>query len=168
MSLKAPHPIDLQAKTDTELKVLLANRDKHGDIEGVREVIVELDRRGQFSTAQWRHVEWNPIKVKAVLQPFIDISANVNGNTRTTYSESGGRKIGLRSDNPDKLWIDSYTAICTASINAYMACHIGKVGEQPIFELKVEPDTVMQFDFVQLDEAEMHWREVASRANPSA
>jgi hypothetical protein len=50
------------------------------------------------------------------------ITGAVNGNQRT-YTEAGGRKIGHSKDDPEWVWIDTYSAIKTPAINAVFLCY---------------------------------------------
>ena len=56
-------------------------------------------------------------------------------NQRVNYTRAGGCKIGRSKDDPEHLWIDSYSAIKVSGINAVFGCQIRRPGEDPKFTL---------------------------------
>ncbi len=80
---------------------------------------------------------WNQKAVRERLQAFKEVAAAVPGNQRTAYTERGGRKM-LPAHHPERLWIDSYSAIKTkiSGVNATFVCHIREAGDEPKFELR--------------------------------
>src|SRR6266446_3524476 len=80
----------------------------------------------------------NQDRVREVMQPFKEIAAKVPGNQRKAYTEAGGRKIGRPKDDPEKLWIDTYSGIKTPKINAVLACYVKRPGDEPQFQLRIK------------------------------
>jgi hypothetical protein len=159
--------IDLKKLDKTQLRNMLVNaRNKdRGDI--AQEVLRELRARGLAERRDYDFLEWNQDRVKGVMKPFAEISSGVTDNSRTTYTEAGGLKIGRPAGHPERMWIDSYTAIKTRKMNAVFVCYVRQPGDHPYFELQFNGKAEKRYTPADLEDALVAWRDVASRATAS-
>jgi hypothetical protein len=128
--------IDLTKLTPQELKNLLANCRERGREDSVTAVLGEMARRGLAKRGDYRTLKWNQDIVRDALEPFKNVAKAVRDNQRTSYTEAGGLKIGRPKDDPEKIWIDTYSGIKTPAINAIFVCHIKKPGDEPEFSYR--------------------------------
>ncbi len=98
------------------------------------------------------------------MQPFKDVALAVSVNQRTAYTEAGGFKVARAKDDPERLWIDSYSAIKTPAVNAVFVCHIKQPGDEPEFQLRVDGKHVRSYNADQLSDALSQWGIVAAQA----
>lgn len=166
-------PIDLKKQTPSGLRNLLVNSKRLHNAEMERAVVLEMHERGMATSREYVIFPWNQNRVDEVMLPFIKVAARVPDNQRVNYTRAGGRKIGSRKDDPDHLWIDSYSAIKAGGINAVFGCEIKKPGGDPIFTLylgggsrrEATPSAVYNFD--QLQDALAEWETIAHSASAS-
>jgi hypothetical protein len=158
--------MDLTKRTPQELKNLLANNERHGQKDAVVAVVQEMARRGIANKSHFRHLTWNQDRVAEVLSPFKQVASTVIGNERVNYTQAGGLKIGRSKNDPDWMWIDSYCGIKTSSINAIFVCYVKRVGDEPLFQLRIKEGVEQSFNADGLEEALEQWKEIAARANP--
>ena len=158
-------PIDFSKLTPKEPKNLLANAHRAGETAMVIAILREMANRGIATSREFRLLTWNQEQVRKTMQPFKDVASAVQGNQRTPYTQAGGRKIGRPKDHPDKLWIDTYSAIKTPKINAEFLCYIKEPGDDPEFHLTIDHAHVQTFNADALSEALRSWRKLADRAN---
>ncbi len=100
------------------------------------------------------------------MEPFSTISELVLESSRTTKTEAGGGKF-KPVGHPEKLQIDTYTAIKKKGINATFACHVRESWGEPTFVLTIKDDTptvIHIFTVDELDKAEARWAAVAANA----
>jgi hypothetical protein len=109
-------------------------------------------------------LNWDQERVRVAMQPFKDVAGAVNGNRRTPYSEAGGFKIGRSKDDPEKCWIDTYSAIKTPAINAVFVCFIKGPGNDPDFQLRIDRKHVRSYNADGLADALNDWRVIAAQA----
>jgi hypothetical protein len=98
-------------------------------------VVQEMHERGVATNREYAALRWNQDHVDEVMQPFAQAAAKVPNNQRVYYTKAGGRKIGRSKDDPEHLWIDSYSAIKVSGINAVFGCQVRRPGEDPKFTL---------------------------------
>jgi hypothetical protein len=156
--------VDLTKLTDRELKNLLKNNQRHGQHDTVRAVLMEMDRRGVATRRDYRTLTWNQDSVREIMRPFKEVADAVPGNQRTSYTEAGGRKIGRAKTDPERRWIDTYSAIKTASTNAVIVCYVKSPGDEPEFQLRIDDAPVLSFNADRLSDALKQWKEVAEQA----
>jgi hypothetical protein len=128
-------PIDLKTQTPTGLRNLLANSRRLRNADMELAVVREMHERGLAKSREYAVFRWNQDHVDEVMQPFAQAASTVPNNQRVKYTRAGGRKIGRAKDNPDHLWIDSYSAIKVSGVNAVFGCQIARPGEDPKFTL---------------------------------
>ena len=85
-------------------------------------------------------------------------------NARTSYTEAGGLKIGRPRSDPEWKWVDAYSAIKTARLNAVFVCYIERPGDDPYFNLVLDGSVERRYGPTELGAALERWREVASVA----
>ena len=155
---------DYAKMTLGELKNLLGNA-RHLNREDVATAVLqELSRRGAARSDDFAALRWNQQAATEALKPFIAVSKAVSGNKRTTYTEAGGLKIGRSKDDPQWMWVDTYTAIKTAGINAVFICYIPRPGDEAYFELRLNGETAARYGPDDLTAALERWRAVAAEA----
>ena len=157
---------DYATLTDDQLRNLRVNASKRERQDIVLDVNSELFRRGKLKSND-ATLSWNQERVRLLLSRFVVCSEGVQSNRRTTYTEAGGLKIGRSKDDPDRKWVDSYTAIKTDGINAVLVCYIPKPGDEPYFELHLDGGMVERYDLSRLDEAYQRWETIAKEASTS-
>jgi hypothetical protein len=99
------------------------------------EAVKELAARGEATSAQLSLLRWNQDRVKLAMGPFVEVAKAVKGNKRTPYTEAGGRKIGKSRDDPDRMWIDTYSGVKLDGLNLTFTCYVQKPGDDPDFVL---------------------------------
>jgi hypothetical protein len=157
--------MDFSKRTPQELKNLLANNERHGQSDTVLAVLQEMARRGIATRQNYRSLAWNQDRVAEVLHPFKEVATGVTGNERVAYTEAGGLKIGRSKDDPEWMWIDTYSALKTSRINAVFVCYIRRPGDEPEFQLRIKGASQRSFNADGLEEALKSWKDVAVRAN---
>jgi hypothetical protein len=157
-------PIDLTKLTDQELRNFIANNKRASQLNAVQEALQELESRGKANPRDYDHLTWNRTTVAEALQPFKQIAASIKGNQRIAYTEAGGRRIGRPKDDPDREWIDSYSAIKTDKCNAVFVCYVKRPGDEPRFELHFGGVCRTTYGENELEKALTDWREVSTRA----
>jgi len=160
----AAKPIHLAKLTPTELKNLLANAERRDQTAMVHAVLEEMAKRGIATRREYRSLAWNQDRVRDVMQPFRQVASEVPHNQRTVYTEAGGYKIGRSKDDPDRMWIDTYSAIKTSSVNAIFVCYIKRPSEDPYFELQLDGVCTQSYNADHLADALSDWRTVAAQA----
>jgi len=153
--------LDLSKLTTQQLRNLVANNQKHGQTATVHSALEEMGRRG---IATHRIVAWNQGRVRDAMQPFKEVAAGVRGNQLTSYTEAGGLRIGRPKGHPEKMWVDTYSRIKTARMDASFICYIKRAGEDPEFQLRVDGNTVRSYNADGLTDALSEWRTTAARA----
>ena len=153
---------DYAGLTLEQLKNLLANARRLKREDVATEVLRELSRRGAARSDDFAALRWNQQAATESLAPFIEISKTVPTNKRTTYTEAGGRKIGRSRDDPDWMWVDTYTAIKTANFNAVFVCYIPRPGDEAFFELHLNGKTATRYGPDDLTAALERWRRIAA------
>jgi hypothetical protein len=136
-------PIDLKVQTASGLRNVLANSKRLRSAEMETAVVREMHERGIATRGEYAVFEWNQDRVDETMQPFARIAAGVPNNQRVKYTRAGGRKIGKSKNDPNHLWIDSYSAIKASGINAVFGCEIkgqGK-GRSSLYTWAMNPDT---------------------------
>ena len=100
------------------------------------------------------------------MRPFRAAASSVSGNRRTPFTEAGGRRIGRKKDDPDKLWVDSYCRIQTSHGDYVMRAEIKRPGDYPIFELWnwSARNLVGRFGYDRLADALEAWKQSAIEA----
>ena len=167
-NLHMPKPIDLTKLTPQQLKSLLANNEKRGQTATVHAVLEEMTRRGIAKHHEYRSLAWNQDRVRSVMQPFKQVASGVPGNKRQAYTEAGGSKIGRPKDDPERMWIDTYSAIKTPQINAAFVCYIKRPGAEPEFHQLIDGACVRIYNADHLTSALHEWKLIAARAVPAA
>jgi hypothetical protein len=155
--------LDLASLTVKELKNLLANNQRTGNVAMVRAAVKEMLNRGVATRREYRALKWNQDSVRDAMQPFKNVASAVAGNQRTAYTQAGGRKIGRSRGDPEWLWIDTYSAIKTTAINAVFVCHIKQPGDDPEFQLRINGTRAQSYNADGLTDALGEWRAIASR-----
>jgi hypothetical protein len=153
--------IDLKKLDRTQLRNMLVNARNKDRLDVAQDVLRELQTRGLVERRDYDFLEWNQDRVKSALQPFVEISSRVTDNSRTTYTEAGGLKIGLPADHPDRMWIDSYTAIKNRKLNAVFVCYVRHAGDHASFELQLNGGVVKRYTPADLREALSAWRDLS-------
>jgi len=162
--MATPPKVDLTKLEPARLRSLMARYQEQGHDELAQACLTELRSRGAASRAGFSHLRWNRETVNNALQPFIEIAKAVEGNKRTSFTEAGGTKIGKAKDDPDRNWIDTYSAIKRGGVNALFVCYVKAPGDDPDFQIHVDGKLHSSFNADQLDGALHAWRELASRA----
>jgi hypothetical protein len=157
--------IAVQQLSPKELKQYLKNAQRLGREEIVVEILREMSARGIAQSDDFRSLMWNQETVRTQFAPFIDVAKAVPNNCRTPYTEAGGFKIGRSKDDPEKKWIDTYSAIKTKRLNAVFGCLIDRPGDDPSFQLIVDGGEAERFDAGGLRDALVRWRQVAALAS---
>ncbi|SFS85170.1 hypothetical protein [Brevundimonas viscosa] len=155
---------DYAGMTLEQLKNLLSNARRLQREDVATEVLRELSRRGAARSDDFAALRWNQQAATEALAPFIEISKTVQVNKRTTYTEAGGRKIGRSKEDPDWMWVDTYTAIKTAKVNAVFVCYISRPGDEAFFELHLNGETAARYGPDDLPAALDRWQALAAEA----
>ena len=161
---KSPPSVDLSKLPPVKLRDLMRRYQEQGFPDLAAKCLDELGERGAARGDDFRHLRWNQQAVSETLRPFSEVSKQVRGSIRTAFTEAGGTKIGRKKEDPDRNWIDTYTAIKTDKINAAFVCYVPKPGDEPTFQLHVGGSVRKTFTFDQLDAALVDWRLVAHEA----
>ena len=161
-----PKPMDLSKLTPEQLKNLLANSERMREAIVTSAVIREMVRRGIASRREYRTLHWNQQRVRETMKPFEELASAVRGNQRTPYTEAGGLRIGRPQGDPEHMWIDTYSAIKTARINAAFGCHIRVPGDEPEFHLYLKGKSIQSYNADQLSDALNEWQSIARDAVP--
>jgi hypothetical protein len=156
--------MDLSRYNNLELRNLLENARRLGRDDVAEDVLRQLTLKGGGKRGDYALLTWNQDSVKDALAPFVDVSRGVPDNKRTSYTEAGGFKIGRRREDPEWMWVDSYSAIKTAKLNAIFVCYIPRPGDLPYFELRVNGEDERRYGPSDLAEALLRWREIAAAA----
>jgi hypothetical protein len=159
-----PKPIDLSKLTSEQLKNLLTNAERKGEATITSAVVQEMAQRGIASRREYRTLQWNQERIRELMEPFREVASTVRGNERTAHNPAGGRKRGSRIDDPNHMWIDTYSAIKTARVNAVFGCYIRKPGDEPEFRLSIDKKTIRSYNADQLPDALSEWRSIARDA----
>lgn len=83
-------------------------------------------------------MSWDQDRVRTTLWPFKVIASTVKDNGRTSYTEAGGEKLHADSYGHEPYYVNTYSAIKAAGINAVFACNIKQAGEEPEFKLSLD------------------------------
>jgi hypothetical protein len=161
-----PKPIDLDRLTPAQLKNLLSNAQRIGEATVANDVVREMARRGIASHSEYRTLHWNQQRIREIMEPFKEIASAVRSNQRTPYTEAGGLRIGRSRDDPEHMWIDTYSAIKTSRVNAVFGCYIRQPGDEPEFRLYLEGNSIRSFNADDLSDALDKWRLIARDATP--
>ena len=156
--------MDYAKLTKDQLRNLIENARRQSREDIATDALQELTRRGGGKRSDYALLRWNQDTARTALEPFVQISQSVSDNQRTTYTEAGGMKIGRRRDDPEWMWIDSYSAIKTSKINAVIVCYVPRPGDDAYFQLFVNQAVERRFEPGDLDEALGRWRSIAAEA----
>jgi hypothetical protein len=156
--------MDIKALTKEQLRNLLENARRLGRDDVAADVLRELTLRGGGKSSDYALLEWNQASVKDALAPFVEVSRGVPNSKRTSYTEAGGMKIGRRRDDPEWMWVDSYTAIKTPKLNTYFVCYVPRPGDMPYFNMVVNGEVERRYGPSELEAALVRWRELATTA----
>ena len=162
--MATPPKVDLTKLTPARLRDLMRRYTEAGYPELAQGCLDELHRTGAARASDHSHLKWNQASASKALQPFVEVSKSVADNARTAFTEAGGTKIGKAKDDPERNWVDSYTAIKRGPTNAIFVCYIKAPGDDPSFSLQTGGTEERRFNFDQLDEALARWREIAASA----
>ena len=163
--------IDLKKLTPHGLRNLLDNSRRLRNSEMEQAVVQEMHERGLATGREYAIFPWNQDRVDRVMEPFARIAGSVSNNQRVSYTQAGGRKIGLPKEHPEHVWIDSYSAIKTSDINAVFGCQIEKPGNDPKFTLYLGDGSRRQaqpsksYNADQLQQALADWQAIARSAS---
>lgn len=146
------------------LKNLLTNARRLGREDVALDVLKELTRRGAAKNRDFAALRWNQQAANDALTPFVQVSKGVPANQRTIFTDAGGRKIGRPKDDPERMWVDTYTAIKTPKVNAVFVCYIPRPGDEAYFELHLSGETVERYSPDQLETGLSRWTEIAHEA----
>ena len=127
-------------------------------------VLAEMGRRGIATRSDYQHLAWNQDSVCKFMQPFKAVASAIPDNQRTAYTEAGGRKIGRSKENPERVWIDTYSAIKTPKINAVMVCYVKRPGDEPEFKLYINGKCTQTYSADGLRDALSAWRKISEQA----
>ena len=155
--------INLEHLTTEQLKNYLANARRLGQTDIANNVLGEMARRGVATSRDYASLAWNQQRIRQVMQDFRSVAAEVRSNQRTPYTEAGGLRIGHSKDEPEWMWIDTYSAIKTSEINAVFGCYVRRPGDEPEFRLQIDGDRIRTYNADQLPEALNEWRSIASK-----
>lgn len=112
----------------------------------------------------YNELKWNQRTVRNIFKEFVAVSRSVDGNSRTVYTEAGGKKIGRAIDDPERHWIDTYTAIKARGVNITFVCYIKEPGDNPRFEIQEQGDVLSEYSADGLAIALADWKKQAERA----
>jgi hypothetical protein len=157
-----PKTIDLATLTDAQLHIFYENALERGAIDLAVSIARELFRLGKLKRAELAKLRWNERAVAEILQPFADVARTVVRNSRTTYTNGGGLRRKPKAD-PERMMVDSYSAIKRGKINAAFAGRVKEPGQEPIFELRVNGQKRF-YHLFELDRALSEWCELAEAA----
>ena len=157
--------IDLQKLTVDELRNLKRNASARGREDLAMEVAIELANRGVAKSDETALIHWNQERVRIAMAPFAEIARGVIDNSRTPYTEAGGRKIGTNKSDPNWMWVDTYSAVKNKNGNAVFVCHIKKPGAEPTFEMQLDGALVSSFSALELANALIEWRRLVAELN---
>ena len=146
------------------LRNLIDNARRLGRDDVASAALQELTLRGGGRRSDYDLLQWNQATIQKVLEPFAEIARKVQGNKRTSYTEAGGFKIGRTRDDPQWMWVDSYSAIKTESLNAVFVCYIPRPGDDAYFEIRLNQDIERRYEPAELDDALDRWRQLALEA----
>ena len=146
------------------LRNLVDNARRLGREDVATAALQELTRQGGGRSSDYDLLQWNQATAKKVLEPFAEVARTVPDNRRTSYTEAGGMKIGRRRDDPQWKWVDSYSAIKTAKLNAVFVCYIPRPGDDAHFHLIMNKAVERRYQPAELDEALERWRQLAGDA----
>lgn len=159
-----PPAIDLDKQSPESLRSLRRNYLRAGLSEKVVEVVIALYKQRKATARDFKYLRWNDGRVAEVLVPFKEIAEAVPGNKRKSYSVAGRRRIHTERDDPDYLWIDSYSAIKSGATNAVFGCHIKSPISEPIFQLTLNNEVWDSYEEINLEKALSDWRQIAEEA----
>ena len=156
--------MDYSKMTPAELRIVLENARRIGREEVIEEVTRLLESKGVARRSDYRHLKWNQQTVEEALRPFADVARSVAGNRRTAYTPAGGFRIGRKADDPERMFVDSYSAIKAGKLNAEFVAYVRKPGDEAYFHLNVNKQREAEYEPNELDQALVRWREIAARA----
>jgi hypothetical protein len=125
----------------------------------------EMNRRGIATKREYRYLNWNQDTVRSALDPFKAVAETVPGNKRTSYTEAGGYKIARSKDDPEWTWIDSYSAIKAAAVNAILVCYVRRPGDEAEFQFQVNGELKQTYNADRLEAALAVWKLIAADAS---
>lgn len=155
---------DVKSLSDKELRNLLANARRLGREDVAMGAVRELTARGRANGSDYDLLDWNQETARTALLPFVEVSKGVKDNQRTVYTEAGGLKIGKSRGDPEWMWVDTYSAIKTAKLNAVFVCYIPRPGDEAYFGLIVNGQTERRYQPNELETALMRWRAISDAA----
>jgi hypothetical protein len=156
-----PPVIDYTSLTEKKLRDLMARYTAAGFPDYAEKCAAELGQRGKTRKSDYGHIKWNQTHVREVMQPFAHVAAAVPGNSRTSYTEAGGTKIGRKKTDPEWNWIDSYSGIGLPGLSAVFVCYVKAPGADPQFQLRVNGDISAAFTADELPKALAQWENLA-------
>ena len=156
--------IDLSTVSPQGLRNMLNHYDHRGLRAEIRPIISELYRRGPLRKADRRFLACDQARVKKLMEPFVELAESVPDSRRTAYTEAGGLRIGRPKGDPERYWIDTYTAIKTDKIDADLICYVKEPGDDPEFTLRINGVPVACYKQSELGQALDDWRDIARDA----
>lgn len=154
--------IDLCNLSIDELYNYLYNARRLEEREVAVRIARELYRRGRLPSKYRSWLPWSEPRMAEVLRPFVDVARAIKKSRRTTYTNGGGLRRRPKAD-PERMMVDSYSAIKRGAVNAAFAGRVKEPGSEPIFELLVNGRKRM-FQLTELDEAFAEWQRIAEAA----
>jgi hypothetical protein len=152
---------DYSEYTKQELRNLYANNLKHKQTATVLALVKEMYKRGMATKKEFAALDWNQDRVAEVMFPFVKIAQGISDNERTAYTVAGGKRIGRPKSDPERFWIDTYSAIKKSGKNAVFVCYVKGPGDEPDFQLYLDGVRTHNFSADQLTEAQQEWQRIA-------
>lgn len=116
--------------------------------------------RGAARSNDFAALRWNRKTVAEALARFKEV-ASFQGNSRTSFTEAGGRK------RDGSMWVDAYCAMKTADRNYVFVCYIAKPGDDPEFRLLDGENILRVYTFDELDAAFLEWQKLRHSVDPT-
>ena len=156
------HHINLVNLTNDQLRTFHKNATRMGEHELATKIIRELYRRGALRRKETVSLRWNEATVAELLRPFAEVAGSVTHSRRTPFTTGGGLRRRRNSD-PEKMLVDSYSAIKRGAVNAAFAGRIKLPGDEPVFEL-LSNGKKKEFQPGELNIALEEWKQIAAAA----
>lgn len=154
--------INIEKLSNEQLRSYLGNAQRLGAEDLAIEIAGELHKRGAFPRKLHHCLTWNEARMAEALRPFAEMARSVANSRRTAYTNGGGLRRRPKND-PERMCVDSYSAIKRNGINAAFAGRIKAPGDEPEFELLVNGDKRL-FKLSELGEALEEWKQIAAAA----
>lgn len=161
MTNSDPPRVNYTKLTPPQLRDLKRRYEEQGYAIQALECVRELKSRGVARQPDFAGLRWTQNSVREALFPFAEVARAVPGNERTSYTEAGGTKIGKRTGDPERNWIDSYSGIKRRDINAIFVCLVKAPGDDPTFTLWLSGEPVETYTADRLTEALDRWATIS-------